>query len=423
MAATDYLMVLPVQHFRVGAGLVAVEGAFAEHLRMMRDRIGEEAGRLTIASPAMGEQTYKSRMQVMATIDEEKEAISFHTLFTEDETKSISGKIRHFIPVIREVYSLTRQSFCVHSGLSWDFWCPFEFASILFGIMLGRRTVFVVDIDFRNSALMSYRVGDWSWKSYIVCRYLYDALRSLQVRIASRFCSIVLLKGRKMAADFGGGQPNVKPFLDSSHSTQNIIDARSLEKKLNEIRDLSLPIQLTYFGRLTSYKGIDRILRATAMAKRAGAKVQLDIIGSGEQVDELRHISTECGADSYVRFLGGQPFNQQFFRLLYQYHLLLAAPLREDTPRSALDAMAAGVPYLAFDTYYYRELLESGAGQIVPWLDVEAMAQAIVELDRDRQQLASMVERSVAYAKANTQEIWLERRLSWTLPSKKLALD
>ena len=41
MSATDYLMVLPVPHFRVGRCRVAVESAFAEHLRMMRRKIGD----------------------------------------------------------------------------------------------------------------------------------------------------------------------------------------------------------------------------------------------------------------------------------------------------------------------------------------------------------------------------------------------
>lgn len=415
-------MVLPVQHFRISRCLVAVEGAFAEHLRMMRNKIGEEASRLVIASPAMAEEAYKNRKQVMSVIDEEKETISFCTLFSENETQSLSGKVRHLFSTMRTIYSLTERSFCVHSGLSWRVWLPFEFASILFGIILRRRTVFVVDIDYRNSALMSYRIGDWSWKSYALCRHIYDTARSLQLRVAVRYCSVVLLKGRKMVADFGRGRPNVKYILDSAHSEENIIDARSLEKKIKEVGDSSMPIRLTYFGRLTAYKGIDRCLRATALAKQAGANVQLDIIGGGEQFDALRHLSAECDAESYVRFHCGQPFNQQFFCFLYQYHLLLAAPLREDTPRSALDAMAAGVPYLAFDTYYYRELLQSGAGRTVPWLDVESMAQAIVELDRNREQLVNMVERSVAFASANTQEIWLERRLAWTLPSKKPTL-
>jgi glycosyltransferase involved in cell wall biosynthesis len=416
MRPTDYLMVLPVQHFRISPGQVAVEGAFAEHLRMMRSRIGDSGYRLVIASPAMGTEAYERRQQGMAVIDEEGEGISFHSLFSEDATRSRLGKVRRLYPVMRTVYFLAKRSYCVHSGASWSAWLPFEFASILFGVALRRRTVFVIDIDYRNSALMSYRVGDWSWKSYVLCRYIYDAARSLQIQIAAQHCSLVLLKGRKMVADFGAGRPNVQYILDASHSEENIVDAGSLEKKIKNLRDRSQPVRLTYFGRLTAYKGVDRCIRAVAMAKRAGANVQMDIIGGGEQLDALRRLATECEANSYVRFHGAMSFNQQFFGFLYQFHLLLAAPLREDTPRSALDAMAAGVPYLAFDTYYYRELLESGAGRTVPWLDVSAMAQAIVELEGDREQLVSMAEHSVAYARANTQEIWLERRLAWTMP-------
>jgi glycosyltransferase involved in cell wall biosynthesis len=419
MLTPYYLMVLPVQHFRVSPRLVAVEGAFADHLRMMRSNIGDAADRLVIASPTMGTDVYENTKQAMSIIDEEGEAISFCTLFPAEATRSPLGKIRHLYPVMRAVYSLAKQSYCIHSGVSWNVWLPFEFASILFGIALTRRTVFVIDIDFRNSPLMSYRVGDWSWKSYVLCKYVYDIARSLQVRIAARYCSLVLLKGRKMVADFGAGRPNVQYILDASHSGENIIDAGSLERKIENLRDRSQPLRLTYFGRLTAYKGVDRCLRAVAMAEKAGAHVQFDIIGGGEQLDALRRLAGECGADSYVRFHGAMSFNQHFFGFLYQFHLLLAAPLREDTPRSALDAMAAGVPYLAFDTYYYRELLESGAGRTVQWLDVDAMAKAIVELEGNREQLVSMVEHSVPYARANTQEIWLERRLAWTrLPTK-----
>jgi glycosyltransferase involved in cell wall biosynthesis len=209
----------------------------------------------------------------------------------------------------------------------------------------------------------------------------------------------------------------VKNFLDSSHSEKNVIDRDSLRRKLETVRDRSQPLLLTYFGRLTAYKGVDRCLRAVALAREAGANLRLDIIGGGEELDALRRLAVEIHADSYLRFLGPQPFDQNFFCLLYRYHLLLAAPLREDTPRSTLDAMAAGVPYLAFDTYYYRELLESGAGRTVPWLDVDAMARALIELEADREKLVGMIEQSVAYARVNTQEIWLDRRFAWTLPA------
>ncbi len=415
--ASDYTMVLPVRHHRLDKTHVAVESAFAEHLRMMRSRIGGAAERLVIASPGMSPAAYDAGKKGYAVIDEDAEKISFQTLFSEDETRSTGGKIKLFPSVMRSLHGLARQSFCIHSGLSWDVWLPFEFASIVFGIFLKRRTVFVVDIDYRNSAYMSYRSGDWSRKSYLLCKYVYDTARSMQVWVAARYCSLVLLKGKKMAEDFGSGRPNVKAFLDASHSERNIIPQESLEQKLRTVRDDEKPLRLIYFGRLTAYKGIDRCLRAAAGARATGANITLDVIGGGEQAQSLRDLAHELGAENWVTFHGAMPFNQDFFALLYSFHLLLAAPLREDTPRSALDAMAAGIPYLAFDTYYYRELLESGAGRVVPWPEVEAMAKMVVHLEKNREEVAGMIEGAVSFARSNTQEIWLERREAWTMTS------
>jgi len=415
--ATDYTMVLPVRHHRLNETQVAVESAFAEHLRMLRLRIGTAAERLVIASPGMSATSYEAGKRGYAVIDEASEKIHFQTLFGEDQAQSTGAKIKLLPAIMRSLHSLAKSSFCVHSGLSWDVWLPFEFASIAFGIFLRRRTVFVVDIDYRNSAYMSYRNGDWSRKSYLLCKYVYDKARSMQVWVAARYCSLVLLKGRKMAEDFGSGRPNVKAFLDASHSGKNIIPEEGLEEKLRAVRDTQNSLRLVYFGRLTAYKGIDRCLRAAAGARAAGANIMLDIIGGGEQADSLRDLAHELDAEKWATFHGALPFNQDFFALLYSFHLLLAAPLREDTPRSALDAMAAGIPYLAFDTYYYRELLESGAGRVVPWPEVDAMMRMLVHLEKNREEVANMVASSVAFARLNTQEIWLERREAWTMAS------
>ena len=413
----DYLMVLPVRHFRTHDNRVAVESAFAEHLRMMRSRIGASVHRLLVASPAMSSTAYEAAKRGFSEIDELSESIAFYTLFSDDAVGSTPGKLRALLPVMKTIYRLARRSLCVHSGLSWDVWLPFEFASILCGILLGRRTVFVVDIDYRNSAWMSYRNGDWSRKSYLLCRYVYDTARSLQVAIAARYCSLVLLKGRKMADDFGAGRASVKAFLDASHSERNIIPQSTLDEKLVTVRDSNAPLRLVYFGRLTAYKGIDRCIRAAAAARAAGANLTLDVIGGGEQMDSLRGLARELKADSWLTFHGPMSFDQRFFEKLYSFHLLLAAPLREDTPRSALDAMAAGIPYLAFGTYYYRELLESGAGRVVPWPDVQAMGIELARLDQNRPEIAQMIESAVAFAHLNTQEIWLERRFAWTMAS------
>jgi glycosyltransferase involved in cell wall biosynthesis len=115
-----------------------------------------------------------------------------------------------------------------------------------------------------------------------------------------------------------------------------------------------------------------------------------------------------------VHFHGPVPFDA-VFDLLYQCHVLLAAPLSQDTPRSALDAMASGQAVLAYDTYYYRELVTAGAAVvIVPWLDIEAMARSIADLSQDRERLAGLLRNGVEFARSNTQEVWLDRRVRWT---------
>lgn len=421
---SDYLMVLPTLHYRLDSGHVAVESAFAHHLRLLRSKIGSLASRLVILCPAMSVAQYEAARASLEILDEEVDSIFFDATWSADQLSSKLNKLRLALPLMRKVQKRVGQSIVVHSGLSWDWILPAEFAALLIGSFTGRRTIFIVDIDYRNSARMSYLTGAWSRKSYLVCKYVYDNVRNLQIFVAVRRFSLVMLKGRKMAEDFGQGRANVKDFLDAAHSESNLIPAVALEAKLTALRNPAEPLRITYFGRITAYKGIDAMIRAVAAARMAGARVTLDIIGGGEQFDFCKSLAAQlegnAGAGSFIAFHGPMQFGAEFFNFLYRYHLLLAAPLREDTPRSALDAMAAGIPYLAYDTYYYNQLLESGAGRVVPWRDEAAMTAALIHLDRHREELAGMAANAVAYAARNTQEIWLDRRFEWTLdPLKK----
>ena len=75
--------------------------------------------------------------------------------------------------------------------------------------------------------------------------------------------------------------------------------------------------------------------------------------------------------------------------------------------------MAAGLPVLAFDTLYYRSLLEkTGAVDLVPWPSVEALALRIEHFMRYREQLTELTLRTRQVALTNTAEIWLEKRWS-----------
>ena len=83
-----------------------------------------------------------------------------------------------------------------------------------------------------------------------------------------------MLKGRDMTLTYGRGRANVKNFLDSAFSQGHLLPQARLEQKVRDVLDRSRPLHLTYFGRLTRYKGIDHMLRAVRKAHELGANLR-----------------------------------------------------------------------------------------------------------------------------------------------------
>ncbi len=406
-----YLMVLNVEMRALGRGRAAMESAFAEHLRQLLQTLGPTA-EIRVLSPQMTAERYEQNRDHLAVVDGRKDRIWFRPVY--DVPISRAQFMARLPAIGKRVADEVRWSQVIHGGISHDVTRPFAIMALAMGRALGRPMLSVTDMDLRRQAEMMYRSGHWKRRTYLLSRLVFDPLRDLQHRFVAKNCSLVLLKGQDMVADFGGGRESVKFFLDAAFSHQHIIDPERLGAKHEAIRRTDWPLRVVYFGRLVAYKGIDHMLRAAEAAVGAGADLRFTIIGSGDARSELEAESKRLGLEERVRFVGAIPFGPRLFDLLYDQHLLLAAPLHEDTPRSALDAAAAGIPILAYDTPYYRTLASSGAVTVTPWLDDDAMAAALVRLEGDREDVVRMSVAGVEFARDNTQERWLERRAEWT---------
>ena len=417
LKSSNYLMVLQVNYYRIQGSKIAIESAFLQHLRLLKTKVNPVLTRLIVALVEMDDESYEKRKNSLEIFDEEQEGIFCKTLYlSRSNDRDPRFIVLNFIPVFKHIYQFVKNCDVLHSGLSHNIWFPTSFMAVLCAILLRKPTVYVVDIDFRNSAWMYYKSGEWSLKSYLLCKYVYDKFRSLQILVAVSFCSLVLLKSRQMCEDYGRRKSNVKNFLDAAHSEEHIIDSETLYKKISSIKNEAIPLEVVYFGRLVTYKGVDRCIQAVARSQeKTKNKIIFHIIGSGEQKEQLVQLTEELGMQNNIFFYGSLPFGSTLFKKLYECHLLLAAPLKEDTPRNALDAMAAGIPILAFDTYYYKDLEATGAVTVVPWLSTEQLAEKIIYFNSNREILADMVEKAVNFAKENTQEIWLDKRFNWTI--------
>ena len=134
---------------------------------------------------------------------------------------------------------------------------------------------------------------------------------------------------------------------------------------------------LLWVGRLDPIKGLDVLVRATALVCRT-QPVQLAIVGDGPYREELlAGIAANDLADS-VRLLG---MREDVPSWLQSADVFVFPSRTEGLPNALLEAMAVGLPVVTTDVPGCRDLIQDGqTGLLVPVDDAAALAAAMLRL-------------------------------------------
>ncbi|MFT5249009.1 MAG: glycosyltransferase involved in cell wall biosynthesis [bacterium] len=103
-------------------------------------------------------------------------------------------------------------------------------------------------------------------------------------------------------------------------------------------------IKLLAVGRLAVEKGFEFILQAIYDANMAGKKISVDIMGTGNELDNLQKMVQTLKLNSNVKFLG---FIEEPSRYFYAYDALIMPSLTEGLPITLLEALREKLPVLA----------------------------------------------------------------------------
>jgi len=155
-------------------------------------------------------------------------------------------------------------------------------------------------------------------------------------------------------------------------------------------RAAGAPWRFVIAARLVEKKGHRYLLDALAALRKQGRSVVLNILGEGPLQDNLEQQVRHLGLEGLVTFAGTSPHATFLQRLIAGDWDAMALPSivardgdKEGIPVSLIEAMACGLPVVATDNGGIPELLDGGAGLIVPERDVAALTAAMARLMDD----------------------------------------
>lgn len=409
----NYILAVQTPAYRISDGKFAIESAFAQHLYDLKGALGPSFSSITILAPHFTDEEYYKKRLFLSVVDCSTSNIDFLPAYVTN-TGALSFWTQALPALTTNIAKLLGRSSVLHSGMSFEPRRPLLAIANILAWHASCPTIFIVDIDFRNDPSRYRRFGKQGVTKYVVNRFILNPFRSLQIRMAVHTSKLVLLKGNSLVNDYGKGKPHVKNFYDTVHSLDQVLSGTELEERISWLRASSKSFTICYFGRFSWSKGIDYMIDAVEMANLHGMKGCLRLIGDGEYRTAIADRITRRNLGKIVELLDPIPYGDKLFEALRDVHLVLSTPLVEDTPRAVFDALARAIPVLAFKMPYFEDIAkETSAVRLAEWADAPSLATHMLELNADRNSLASMALAGAGYARINTQAHWMEKRVSW----------
>lgn len=172
------------------------------------------------------------------------------------------------------------------------------------------------------------------------------------------------------------------------------------------------PFKLCTFSRVMKEKGIEDAVKAVMLLneERGCTAYTLDIYGQidpnqGEWFQKL-----QCQFPEYITYKGLVEFDKSV-EVIKDYYLLLFPTYYEGEgfAGTLLDAMAAGVPIVASDWKYNREIINANNGLLFQTHNVEDLANKIMSIKDISQLKKSCLIEAQKYSPKNVIQILLSR--------------
>ncbi|MFC6646336.1 glycosyltransferase family 4 protein [Granulicella cerasi] len=277
---------------------------------------------------------------------------------------------------------------------------------------LGKKTLFVVAEDFPDMLGWEWvRTAPAGLQQKRRARTLAQLEKHVQQRVNT--ASLTFLHTPAAVVRYRMHAQNAFAIRQPVHEAEEVISSAALEARSNALL-AGGPLRIVTASRMQPLKGLDFLLRAVAIARSRGEDVRVTLYGGGSQQAELEALSRRLQISEAVHFGGALQQGAELRGAIEQEHVFAMPHLTTDFGRAFFDAMAAGLPVVAYRSPASEDTVRHGEdGLLVANADVEALAATLVKLSHDRQFTAALSQGARQRALDNTRALWNALRSSW----------
>lgn len=176
---------------------------------------------------------------------------------------------------------------------------------------------------------------------------------------------------------------------DRTYVNYNGIETDRLKRSQNRNRPAD-ELQLISTGTLMWRKGFLWQLQLIKKLNKTGIKTKLKIIGDGPDRQGLQYTILRLGIQDAVTLEGQKP-QDEVIKNLQAADIYISTSAAEGLSNAVLEAVACGLPVVAFECEGMDEVINDGHnGFIVPFGDIESMAEKVGLLYNNRKMLKTM---------------------------------
>lgn len=205
------------------------------------------------------------------------------------------------------------------------------------------------------------------------------------------------------------------PIIAHSISTKNDLVSIGIPEKNIHLVELGLDHEaykpnsslkskepsIVYLGRVKPYKNVDHAIKALARVKAILPDTTLSIAGQGGTPSlyrKLRRLAHELGVEHTVTF-HGEVTTDEKVRLYQSAWVFVHPSSKEGWGNTVIESNACGTPTVAYSVPGLRDSIRNEeTGMLVPYGDIEGLAQALSRILSDAQLREQLSQNSLKWA-------------------------